>query len=342
MDDAYGLLTLLLVHLRKLKGSPVEFLEMSQRISTLLNECEGQLSFEQRAFVHYRLGRVLLQDDESSETGIHHLEHAIELYNFVGEMQRVQNLAETLREIYKQQGDLSRYRSLRERFGQFDLYSDGVDPLGLELKIEHLLALARSEEDEIKSIEMVEDCVQLFSRVPDGTTRIDECFVEISKICRRRAERSETEAGHHDWTRRSLEAVQIAVSINRSLGNFFRVFEEYHELFEDLLSLGLFPEYIQQRRENRELAFAVGNVAELVYLFEECLQFDGDESEGILQLGELRTYFEGLNRYMVGLGAEVHAQQLTQTFVSFLLALGETELAEHYKGVNTEQNDETD
>ena len=62
-------------------------------------------------------------------------------------MQRV-SLAETLREIYKQQGDLSRYRSLRERFGQFDLYSDGVDPLGLELKIEHLLALARSEEDE--------------------------------------------------------------------------------------------------------------------------------------------------------------------------------------------------
>ena len=45
---------------------------------------------------------------------------------------------------------------------------------------------------------------------------------------------------------------------------------------------------------------------------------------------------------MVGLGAEVHAQQLTQTFVSFLLALGETELAEHYKGVNAEQNDETD
>ena len=39
-------------------------------------------------------------------------------------------------------------------------------------------------------LEMVEDCVQLFSRVPDGTTRIDECFVEISKICRRRAERS--------------------------------------------------------------------------------------------------------------------------------------------------------
>ena len=47
----------------------------------------------------------------------------------------------------------------------------------------------------------------------------------------------------------------------------------------------------------RSFAFAVGNVAELVYLFEECLQFDGDESEGILQLGELRTYFEGLNRY---------------------------------------------
>ena len=217
-----------------------------QQAETILDDSIDELSPEQRAFVHYRLGDHYLNTDPASDSGIHHLEQSINLYDYVGDMSHVQTVADILREIYKTQGDLIRYRSIRERFGQLDLYNDGVDPLGLELRIEHLLNLARNEEDEIKAIEMVEECVQLFSRVPDGTTRIDECFVEISKICRRRAERSETEAGHQDWLQRSLEAVQIAVSINRSLGNYFRVFEEYHELFEDLLGLGLYEEYLRQ------------------------------------------------------------------------------------------------
>ena len=182
---------------------------------------------------------------------------------------------------------------------------------------------------------MVEECVQLFSRVPDGTTRIDECFVEISKICRRRAERSETEAGHQDWLQRSLEAVQIAVSINRSLGNYFRVFEEYHELFEDLLGLGLYEEYLRQRNENRELAFAVGNITELVYLFEEHLQFDPEDESPMLNAIELRGFYEGLSRYIQGLGAHDFAEQLRRSFVSFLVACGEHELASYYRAIPT-------
>ena len=163
----------------------------------------------------------------------------------------------------------------------------------------------------------------------------DVDFVEISKICRRRAERSETEAGHEDWLHRSLEAVQIAVSINRSLGNYFRVFEEYHELFEDLLGLGLYEEYLRHRAENRELAFAVGNISELVYLFEEHLQFDPDEETPVLHLKDLRGFYEGLSRYIQGLGAHDDAEQLKRTFVAFLVACGENELADYYRAMRT-------
>ena len=149
---------------------------------------------------------------------------------------------------------------------------------------------------------MVERCVQLFGRMPDGTTRIDECFVEISKICRRRADEAQTEQGYQGWLNRSLEAVQIAASINRSLGNYFRVFEEIHELFDDLLGLGLYDEYVRIRAENRDLAFAVGNIAELLYLFEEHLQFTNEANASVIREGEVRGFYEALVRYLLGLG----------------------------------------
>ena len=129
--------------------------------------------------------------------------------------------------------------------------------------------------------------------------------------------------------------MRIAVSINRSLGNYFRVFEEYHELFEDLLGLGLYEEYLRTRSENRELAFAVGNVSELVYLFEEHLQFDPEEDVPILNLKDLRGFYEALSRYMQGLGARDDAFQLQRTFVGFLVACGEHELAEHYRALHS-------
>ena len=44
--------------------------------------------------------------------------------------------------------------------------------------------------------------------------------------------------------------------------------EEIHELFDDLLGLGLYDEYLQLRAENRDLAFSVGNIGELLYLFD--------------------------------------------------------------------------
>ena len=348
VDDAYGLLTLLLVRMRQLSKFGGDPTTLTARAESILNQSKTDLTSEQRAFVHYRLGDHYLQTEPANDSGIQHLEQSINLYDYVGDMTHVQTIADVLREIYKRQGDLSRYRSIRERFSQLDLYNDGVDPLGLELRIEHLLNLARNEEDEIKAIEMVEECVQLFSRVPDGTTRIDECFVEISKICRRRAERAETEAGHQDWLQRSLEAVQIAVSINRSLGNYFRVFEEYHELFEDLLGLGLYEEYLRQRNENRELAFAVGNVTELVYLFEEHLQFDPDQESPMLNAIELRGFYEGLSRYIQGIGAHDYAEQLRRSFVTFLIACGEAELAAYYRSIPTlgytepEADDETE
>jgi hypothetical protein len=333
VDDAYGLLTLILVRMRQLHREDLPTAELSLRAEGILETTGDELTQEQRAFVHYRLGDHYLKFDENNPRGTEHLEHSINLYDLVGDMNHVQSIAERLTENYKRAGDLSKFRAIRERFSQFDLYNDGVDPLGLELRIEHFLNLARSEEDEIKAISMVEECVQLFSRVPDGTTRIDECFVEISKICRRRAERSETEAGHEDWLHRSLEAVQIAVSINRSLGNYFRVFEEYHELFEDLLGLGLYEEYLRHRAENRELAFAVGNISELVYLFEEHLQFDPDEDAPVLHLDDLRGFYEGLSRYIQGLGAHDDADQLKRTFVAFLVACGENDLADYYRAI---------
>ena len=331
VDDVYGLLTLILVRLRQLFRDGHSTSALLRRAEDVLVEAEQDLTDEQCAFIRYRLGDHYLKLEGGEILGIQHLEKAVDLYDRVGDMGHVQTIADRLTAKYKEAGDLSKFRSIRERFNQFDPYNDGVDPLGLELRIEHLLQLAQNEEDEIKAIGMVEECVQLFSRVPDGTTRIDECFVEISKICRRRAERSETDAGHEDWLQRSLEAVQIAVSINRSLGNYFRVFEEYHELFEDLLGLGLYDEYLRHRAENRELAFAVGNISELTYLFEEHLQFDPDEEPSVFNLSELRGFYEGLSRYVQGMGAYEEAAQLQRTFVAFLLACGEDELADIYR-----------
>ena len=167
--------------------------------------------------------------------------------------------------------------------------------------------------------------------MPDGTTRIDECFVEISKICRRRADEAETENGFNAWLERSLESVRIAISINRGLNNYYRVFEELHELFDDLLGLNMYEEYLRVRAENREMAFSVGNIGELLYLFEEHLHFDADRENSAIRLPEVRSFYEALFRYLLGMGATADALSIQSAFVSFLIAIGEADLATRYQ-----------
>lgn len=331
VGDVYGLITLALVRVRHLERRGLDPTESLDDGLSTFEAHEEQLNPEQRAFVHLRYGELFLDRTGESDAAIAHLEHAIRLYDRVGDVEHVQAVGEILRELYRKQGDFGRYRALRERFRPLEFRSPGVDPLGLELRIEHLLNLARQESDDERAIHMVERCVQLFGRMPDGTTRIDECFVEISKICRRRADEAQTEAGFADWLRRSLEAVRIAASINRGLGNFHRVFEEYHELFDDLLGLGALDDYLRTRAESRELAFAVGHVGELLYLFEEHLQYDTEGGGRVIRLPEVRGFYEALVRYLLGLGTVEHALAIQNSFVNFLTDLDEPELAEHYR-----------
>ncbi len=332
VGDAYGLVTLLLVQSRLIeRARPGEARTLLDEAADIAEARASELSADQQAFIAFRLGELMQQADVDAETVTQQLERAIELYDRGGDVEHVQVVGELLRDIYKKSGDFGRYRLLRERFRALETRAPGVDPLGLELRIEHLLSLARQEQNEERAIEMVERCVRLFARMPDSTTRIDECFVEISKICRRRADEAQTDEGFQDWMRRSLDAVRVASSINRNLGNYNRVFEEMHELFDDLLSMGAVEEYLAARAECRELAFTVGQVPELLSLFDEHLQYDPDVGFDLDRLPEARGFFEALVRYLRGLGARAHATHLERSFIAFLTALGETDLAAHYR-----------
>ena len=334
VGDAYGLITLLLVQYRlTLLRDPAEAQVVLEEAVRVAAERESDLTLDQRAFVALRLGELHLGNPalaDGDETTAQ-LEQAIALYDRAGDVDHVQIVGDMLRDLYKKRGDLGRYRMLRERFRALESRAPGVDPLGLELRIEHLLSLARQEQNDERAIEMVERCVRLFGRMPDSTTRIDECFVEISKICRRRADESQTDEGFSDWVRRSLEAVRVAMGINRSLGNHHRVFEEMHEMFDDLLGIGAYEEYLAARAECRELAFSVGNVPELLSLFDEHLQYDPDAGFDLERVPEVRGFFEALLRYLQGLGAKPQALQLQRSFMSFLTAIGEHELTDLYR-----------
>ncbi|MFN3199053.1 MAG: AAA family ATPase [Bradymonadia bacterium] len=330
VGDAYGQITLSLVEhrMRARRGEPAA--PLLDAAIHQLHSGRHTLSLEQQAFVSMRLGELLLDAGDRPEEAQSHLEQAMMLYEQLGEMNHVQTVGELLSGVYRAAGDLNRYRVLRERFMALEDRLPGVDPLGLEMRIEHLLTRARQEAKEEKAIEMVERCVRLFARMPDGTTRIDECFVEISKICRRRADEAQTEAAFHDWLRRSLAAVETATSINRSLGNHHRLFEEYHELFDDLLGLGDYEAYLKIRAESRELAFDVGHVGELMYLFEEHLQIDPEIGIDPLRLPEIRGFYEALSRVLQGMGLEDESLALKVTFLEFLEVAGLEELSALY------------
>ena len=101
---------------------------------------------------------------------------------------------------------LRKREAFRQRFANFDFTKvahfnpQQVAKLVTDAAIiRHRKKIESAINNAQRAIEMVERCVQLFGRMPDGTTRIDECFVEISKICRRRADEAETEA--HDAVR---------------------------------------------------------------------------------------------------------------------------------------------
>lgn len=331
IGDTYGLTTLSLVQARYEARRGENPMDSIDRGLHLLQTGHDQWTTEQVAYINLRFGEMLLEADGRIDEAIDCLETSMRLYDKSGDMEHLHAVGSLLHEVYRKQGDLGRYRAIRDRFRNLDQFAPGSDPLRLELRIEHLLSLARQEANDERAIEMVENCIQLFGRMPDGTTRIDECFVEISKICRRRADEAESETGFNGWLERSLDAIRIAVTINRGLNNYYRVFEELHELFDDLLGLGMFEEYHRVRAENRELAFAVGNIGELLYLFEEHLHYDADQDEGLIRLPEVRSFYEALFRYLLGLGATSDALSIQNAFVSFLTAVGQSELATHYK-----------
>ncbi len=330
LGDHYGLITLALVAARPTADTPTAPAAIAD-IEAAVAAHGDALTPEQLAFAHLRLGELLMEQSGPIEAPLRHFEHALRLYDQVGDVQNMQTVAEFLRDVYRRQGDLGRYRMLRERFRTLEDRTPGVDPLGLELRIDHLLNLARQEADDERAIEMVERCVQLFARVPDGTTRVDECFVEISKLCRRRADQATTEAGYNDWLQRSLEAVRTAGAINREVGNYHRLFEESHELFDDLLGLGAWDDYLLAREESRGLAFGLGNVNELFYLFDEHLQYDPSAGFDHARLPEVRGFYEALSRYLQGLGATGRAAKLQATFAEFLDGVGEEGLAAYYR-----------
>ncbi len=332
VGDVYGLITLMLVEYRHRLAAGSDDADELLDIAFDLNlRRVDELTTDQRAFIGFRLGELLLDHSERADEGVVQLEKSIALYDQLGDVDHVQAIGDRLREVYSASGDLGRYRMLRERFRALESRPPGLDPLGLELRIEHLLSIARQEQNDERAIEIVERCVRLFGRLPDSTTRVDECFVEISKICRRRADEAQSEEGYHDWLRRSLEAVRVAAAVNRGLGNYLRLFEEFHELFDDLLGLGEYHEYLQVRAEARELAFEVGNVPELLHLFDEHLQQDPETGFDMQRLPDVRGYFEALHRYLLGIGARRQAAATQLSFVQFLTALGESELAELYR-----------
>ena len=163
--------------------------------------------------------------------------------------------------------------------------------------------------------------------MPDGTTRIDECFVEISKIAGGGLTKP-IRARFSGWLQRSLK---LCKSRPPSIAALAIIFEEIHELFDDLLGLGLYEEYVRIRAENRDLAFAVGNIGELLYLFEEHLQYSNEINSSVIREAEVRGFYEALVRYLLGLGAVEDALSIQNAFLGFLVATGQNELADFYR-----------
>ncbi|MBU1429192.1 hypothetical protein KKF91_01400 [Myxococcota bacterium] len=330
VDDIYGEITLAFVEHRYRRARGEAAAPALARARRLLETRGGELDVEHGAFAQLRLGEILLEEGER-EAGCAALEEAIEMYAQAGDIERMSFVGEQLSNLYREAGNFAGYRRLRERFLALERSRPGVDPLGLELRVERMLMLARAEPDDERAIERLERCAHLYQRIPGGTMRLDECFVEISKICRRRADEAANEAGFHHWLSRSLGAVERALAINKRLENHHRLFEEYHEQFDDLLGLNQTEQYQRIRAEARALAFSVGNVGELFYLFDEHLNPEMGADATLIK--EARGFYEAFALFLNGLGVGDHANLLVEMLVQFLERVGEEALAAEYRAL---------
>ncbi len=322
VEDAYGLCTLDLIECayrenRNISGRAV--------LESAAQRFEAQGAFfspDQRAFLHLRFGEIFLEIPKHTDEALAHLEAALSLYEDLGELDRTQEIAAMLRDQYRTRGDFRRYRQMRDRMQALETFEIGEDPLSLEFRLDAILTQARQANDDNELLGTLEQCAAIASE--ESSWRQDECLVEVSKICRRKADDAESEEGYESWLMRSLQAVRQTLAINRSLGNYRRVFEEYHEIFDDLLGLGDTEEYHHLRRECRSLAFRLGNVQELLYLFEEYKQSDPENGFDFSTLPELFAFYASLKSYFLSVGADSEATCLHDDFEAFLKELGES------------------
>ncbi len=332
VDDLYGLCTLDLLEMSLVEDRGGDGSAAFERALSNFERNESIFAPEQRAFLHLRFGELLTDNEDYVEEGLGHLERALEMYGDLGDVDHQVEVGQMLRDLYRERGDLARYRLMRDRLKTLEEWGREMDPLGLELQVEHVIDRSRQGHDDDATLKTVERCADLFSRLSDGANRQDECYVELSKICRRRADGAESEGGFDNWISRSLDAVRSTLDLNRRLGNFRRIHEEYHELFDDLIAMGDWSEYVRMRRENCSLAFRCGNLGELFYLFEEHQQAILNSEEGFdSQVREICALYESIERYLAGLGLVAAGQKLRDRFAHFLEEQHEPQLAEWCK-----------
>lgn len=334
--DPYGVLSLHLRMLGQLERRGVAPDKLVEGIVKIFAISSGQFTVEQRAYVHQRLGTWMAEQPERVAEAAQHLERAVHLYDELGEVESVQVLAEILQKLYRRSGDLGSYRALRERLRSLEEQPPGVDPLDFEFQVDLLLSRARQAAEESEGIELVERALHLLSRQQSGFVRADECYVEISKMSRRRAWASETEEGFREWLRRSLEAVRSSMALNTEYGNYLRVFEEGREFIEDLLSLEEEAEYLKVSAHLRELAFRLGNLRELIWLFEDFQQFIEFFPEEVFRVEHVPTlcgFYEAMITYLAGLTAKDHpaVASFKEDFVKFLEENDQMERARYYQ-----------
>ena len=95
----------------------------------ILKSAQDQLSAEQTAFIYLRFGELLLDDEARGSEAVGYLEEAMRLYDRAGDVDHLHMVGTILHEVYRKQGDLGRYRAIRERFRSLDRLAPGSDPL---------------------------------------------------------------------------------------------------------------------------------------------------------------------------------------------------------------------
>ena len=132
---------------------------------------------------------------------------------------------------------------------------------------------------------MVEHCIQLFGRIPDGRL-IDECFVEIRNLSSPQTKQRTN--GFNNWLERSLgrsnhdqyqPALGTTIESSRNSTNSSTIFSDW-----------AYTKSTKGTGRKPELAFAVGNIGELLYLFEEHLHYDAETGSEAIRLPVFSFY----------------------------------------------------